>query len=83
MLNETSLVSLCFFNQCLVDHAWHASYQCCGNVLSTWIKVPYSSEKKLIYCMQVTVLITYIINSSNYIHKLTLNIYKQNQHLYS
>jgi len=33
--------------------------------------------------MQVTVLITYIINSSNYIHKLTLNIYKQNQHLYS
>ena len=30
-----------FFYQCLVDHGWHASYQYCGNVLSTWIKLKY------------------------------------------
>jgi len=24
-----------FFYQYLVDHGWHASYQCCGKVLST------------------------------------------------
>jgi len=33
-----------FFYQYLVDHSWHASYQCCGKVLSTLIKVPYSSK---------------------------------------
>jgi len=38
-----------FFNQCLVDHSWYASYQCCRKILSIWIKVPYSSEKILIY----------------------------------
>jgi len=33
----------------LVDHRWNASYhyQCCGKVLSTWIKVPYSPDEKL------------------------------------
>jgi len=34
-----------FFYQYLVNHGWHASYQCC--VLSSWIKVPYSCEKRL------------------------------------
>ena len=40
-----------FFYQYLVDHGWHASYMCWGKVLSTWIKVPRSSEKRLIYCI--------------------------------
>jgi len=29
---------------------WYgASYQRCGEVLSTWVKLPYFSEKQLIY----------------------------------
>ena len=36
-----------FFYQFLVDHGWHASYQCCGNVLSTWIKLKYLIHLKL------------------------------------
>jgi len=43
--NPTGLVE--FFFQYLVDRSWHARYQCCGKVLSTWIKVPYSSYKKV------------------------------------
>jgi len=68
-----------FFNQYLVDHGWHASYQCCGKVLSTYIKIPYSSEKKLTYCMQITVLIMYMPYSSIYIHKFVLNTYCINE----
>jgi len=36
------------------DLCSHASYQRCGKVLSTWVKVPYSCEKKLyklLYCL--------------------------------
>ena len=57
-----------FFYQYLVDHGWHASYQCCGKVLSTWIKVLYSSENK--------VFLLYINYCTNYIHGLL-------QHLHS
>ena len=33
--------------------------------------------------MQITVLIIYAVNSSTYIHRFALNIYKRNQHLHS
>jgi len=59
-----------FFQQYLVNHGWNASHR---KVLSTWIKVLYSSEKNLIYCIKTTVLIVYIVYSSTYIHKFTLN----------
>jgi len=36
-----------FFNQYPVHCGWHANYQCCGKVLSTWIEVLYASEKSL------------------------------------
>jgi len=28
------------------DLCSHASYQRCGKVLSTWVKLPYASEKR-------------------------------------
>jgi len=46
MVNKTLLASL-NFKQYLVDRGWYASYQCCGKVLSTWIKVLCSSERKI------------------------------------
>jgi len=38
------------------DLCLHACYEHCGNVLSTWVKLPYSSAKILIdinYCTTV------------------------------
>jgi len=66
--SQTSLVLLSFVHQYLVDHNWHASYHCCGKVLSTCIKVPSIPLKK--------VNLLYINYCTNYIHSLL-------QHLHS
>ena len=44
--------------------------QCCGKVLSTWIKVAHSSEKNLIYCKEVLYqLYTYLLQHlQSYVH---------------
>jgi len=50
MVNKTSLVSFEFSLPGSVDDLCsHASYQRCGKVLSTWVKLSYSSEQMLIY----------------------------------
>jgi len=47
MVNETSLVSFEFFLPVSADDLYsHAGHQRCRKVLSTWVKLPYSSEKK-------------------------------------
>ena len=68
--NLTSFIWV-FLPLFVVDLCWHDNYQRCGKVLSTWIKLPYSSEKsEFIY---ITVLVIYIVYSSTYIHRFTLN----------
>jgi len=53
--NVTGFFSV-FLPVSIDDLCSHASYQRCGKVLLTWVKLPYSSEKnvnlyKLLYCL--------------------------------
>jgi len=58
-----------FFCQYLVDHSWHASYQCCGKVLSTWFKVFLWKKVDLLYINYCTNYIVAIRNPERHVRK--------------
>jgi len=64
-LNFTDFVKFFFIS---IRHLCsHVSYQRCGNMLSTWVKLHYSSEQKLIYINYCT----------NYLHILFQHLHSE------